>query len=89
MTSVVVSSFLSCRRPGTSVKNTVHTQLSTFIVNSKTKFSALKGEIDQQEKLIKNGLKKHERVFSVPVVCLYLLDENIQTCLMRNCSILL
>lgn len=80
MTSVVVSSFLSCRWPGTSVKNTVHTQLSTFIVNSKTKFSALKGEIDQQEKLIKNGLKKHERVFSGPVVCLYLLDENIQTC---------
>lgn len=80
MTSVVVSSFLSCRWPGTSVKNTVHTLLSTFIVNSKTKFSALKGEIDQQEKLIKNGLKKHERVFSVPVVCLYLLDENIQTC---------
>lgn len=55
----------------------------------KNKFSAIKGEIDQQEKLIKNGLKKHERVFSGPVVCLYLLDENIQTCLMRNCSILL
>lgn len=55
----------------------------------KNKFSAIKGEIDQQEKLIKNGLKKHERVFSGPVVCLYLLDENIQTCLMRNGSILL
>lgn len=90
MTSVVASSFLSCRLPGTSsVKNTVHTLLSFFIVNSKTEFSAIKGEIDQQEKLIKNGLKKHERVFSGLVVCLYLLNENIQTCLMRNCSILL
>lgn len=55
MTSVVVSSFLPCRLPGTSsVESTEHTLLADFTVNSKTEFSAIKGEIDQQEKLIKN-----------------------------------